>query len=130
MGQIVSAAVAAVVSIIVVLLTRRSETIKQFQSLRAAAYADFIRGIAGLAIMQKRSFQSQEEFMRGEEMMILVADAKSRIAIYGSEPVVASLAAFLRGGAVLDSPERADKFTDVCQRMRNDRSTKPNHRGS
>lgn len=125
MDQIISAAVAAIVSIIVVLLARRSETIKQFQSLRAAAYADFIRGVAGLAVMQQRDPQSGGEYLKGKEMMILVADAKSRIAIYGGGNVVASLAGFLRGGAVLDSPERAEKFTDVCRQMRNDRSTRP-----
>ena len=124
MDQIVSAMIGAAVVIIAVLLTRRSETMKHFQSLRTAAYADFIRGVAGLAVMQRRSPQSEEEFIKGQEMVVLVADAKARIAIYGSQSVVGSLASLLRGGQTLDSPERTQAFTEICRKMRNDRSAK------
>jgi hypothetical protein len=117
---IVSAIVAAIVSLSVVFLSRRSETIKHLQSLRIAAYVDFIRGVAGLGVLQHESIQSKEHFVKGLELKMLVADAKSRIAIYGSESVASSLAQFLRGGNVLDSPERARAFTAVCQRMRGD----------
>jgi hypothetical protein len=75
--------------------------------------------------MQKRPMDSKEEFLKGWEMQLLVADARARIAIYGSESVVSSLANFLRAGNTLDSPERANEFTEICQQMRNDRSAKP-----
>lgn len=124
MDQILSVAVAAVVSILVVLLTRKSETIKHFQELRSEAYVDFIRGIAGLAIIQKREAEAGQEYIKGEEMLILVTNAKARIALYGSASVISSLARFLRGGAALDSPERAEAFMKICLTMRNDRSDK------
>jgi hypothetical protein len=119
-GVIVPALVAAIVSISVVFLARRSETIRQLQALRAAAYVDFIRAVAGLANLQKDTLQEKEHFLKGWELTMLLADAKARIAIYGSESVVSSMANFLRAGSVLDSPERAKEFTAVCQKMRAD----------
>jgi hypothetical protein len=124
MTQFASAALGALVTLLVVLLTRETETVKHFRALRTSAYVDFIRGIAGLAIFQKRGIESEQENARGKEMLILVTDAKARIAIYGGESVVSSLARFMRGEAVLDTPERAREFTRVCQQMRNDRSYK------
>jgi hypothetical protein len=122
---IVPALVAAIVSFAVVFLGRRSETIKQLQVLRTAAYVDFIRAVAGLAALQKEPVQEREHFLKGSELIMLLADAKSRIAIYGSESVVAAMATFLRAGSVLDSPERANEFTAVCQKMRHDSRPKP-----
>jgi hypothetical protein len=75
-------------------LTRRTERYKQLQSLRAAAYVDFLRGVSKLGIVQK------------ESVRMTVADAKARIAIYGSRNVVRSLSAFMDGGAVLNTSER------------------------
>jgi hypothetical protein len=117
---IIAAAVAAIVSVSIHFLTRRSETIKHVQSLRTAAYVDFIRGVSALASIAHEPVQSKEHFMKEWESRLLLADAKSRIAIYGSKAVVSSLANFLRGGVLLDSPERMKAFTGVCQTMRTD----------
>lgn len=122
---ILPALVAAIVSITVVFLGRRSETIKQLQTLKTGAYVDFIRAVAGLANLQKESVQQKEHLLKGWELKMLLADAKSRIAIYGGESVVSAMATFLRGDPVLDSPERAKDFTAVCQKMRSDSKPKP-----
>lgn len=71
---------------------------------------DFVRGVASLAVLQKKPLDSEAEFLKGNELIMLVADAKARIALYGSTSVVSSLAQFLRGGVVLDTPERAKEF--------------------
>lgn len=117
---LVPALIAAIVSISIVFLGRRSETRKHLESLRTTAYVDFVRGVAGLAVLQKRPVDSKEDFLKGNELIMLVADAKARIALYGSKSVVSSLAKFLRGGVVLDTPERAREFTAICQKMRTD----------
>lgn len=117
---IISAVVAAIVSFSIVFLARRSEAIKQLLSLRTAAYVDFIRSVSGLAVVGKEPVQEKEHFAKAWESRLLLADAKARIAIYGSESVVASLADFLRGGVMLDSAERMKSFTAVCQIMRRD----------
>lgn len=117
---IVAAVVAAIVSLSVVFLTRRSETIKQLHSLRTTAYVDFIRSVSALAVVGREPVREREHFLKEWESRLLLADAKARIAIYGSESVVSSLATFLRGGVVLDSSERMKAFTAVCQTMRTD----------
>jgi len=117
---LVPALIAAIVSISIVFLGRRSETRKHLESLRTTAYVDFVRGVAGLAVLQKHPDGSKEEFLKGNELIMVVADAKARIALYGSKSVVSSLAKFLRGGVVLDTPERGREFTAICQKMRTD----------
>jgi hypothetical protein len=126
-AQFLSATITGlVVGLGVVFLNRNSETIKQFQILKMSAYSDFIRGIAGLAILQNEPIEEMREHVsRGREYKALVADAKARIAIYGDETVVSSLAQFLRGGSILDTPERNKEFTSVCQKMRADDSAAP-----
>ncbi len=122
---IVSALVAAIVSISVVFLGRRSETIRQLQALRTAAYVDFIRAVAGLAILQRDTLLDKDHFLETREMTLRLADAKSRIAIYGSQSVVSSMASFLRAGFVLNSPERLKEFTAVCRKIREDGKPSP-----
>src|SRR5947209_3444579 len=122
---VVSVSVSAIVSVLVVFLGRRSETVQLQQSLKTTAYVDFIRGIAGLAILQRHTVQDQELQREGWRLKMLVADAKARIAIYGGSVVVRSMAKFLRGGAILNTPERAKSFVEICQSFRNDSSPRP-----
>ena len=87
---------------------RSLETRKQLVVQRAQAYADFFRGFAALA--QSRSGDS----------LALVADAKTRICIYGSEKVVFALAAFERAGASTLTDEGAATIIDLMHAMRRD----------
>ena len=121
---VVPALIGAIVAISGFFVSRRSETKKHLEILRTTAYVDLIRGIAGLAVIQRGPVDTKEKATKGSELIMLVTDAKSRIVLYGSRSVVASLAKFLRAGDVLDSPERAREFTAICQQMRND--TRPN----
>lgn len=121
----VSAAIAAIVTVSVVFLSRRSETKKHLESLRTTAYVDFVRGVAGLAVLHSGTIDSYDEFLKEQDLIILVADAKARIALYGSMAVVSSLANFLRAGLVLDTPQRLRDFTAICQTMRSDTRPRP-----
>jgi hypothetical protein len=127
---LVPALIAAIISVSVVFLGRRSETKKHLESLRTTAYVDFVRGVAGLAVVQKKypfgfDSTSKEDYLKSVDLTMLVADAKARIALYGSKPVVSSLAKFLRAGVALDSPERGKEFTAICQKMRSDTRPRP-----
>jgi hypothetical protein len=113
------AACAVLATIVVVFLARRSETLRLQASLRTSAYVDFIRGVAGLAVLHN-SMRDEEAFRELRKLTMLVADAKARIAIYGGAHAVKALAGFVRGGSVLDSPERARAFTIICEEFRND----------
>ena len=103
-------------------ITRWTDKYKQLLSLGADAYVDFLRGVAKLGIVQKDSLRDQESLMEERDGKITVADAKARIAIYGSRRVVRSLSTFMDGGAVLDTSERQRSFAEMCQLMRNEGS--------
>ncbi|MEW6381189.1 MAG: hypothetical protein AB1611_16500 [bacterium] len=95
--------------------SRVSEEQKNQQTLRTQAYVDYIRGAAGLAIAQKKGDTKTQQ-----EYGIPMADARARILIYGSEPVIQSLAKFYHQGGVLDTPERKELFISMCLNMRKD----------
>ena len=87
---------------------RSLENRKQLILQRAQAYADFFRGIASLS--QGRSTDG----------LVLVADAKTRICIYGSEKVVFQLAAFEKVGASPSTDVGRAALIDLMQAMRRD----------
>ncbi len=103
-------------------LTRWTEKYKQLQSLRADAYVDFLRGVSKLGVVQKDAVRDKDSFLEERDAMITVADAKARIAIYGSREVVRSLSAFMDGGAVLNTSERLRSFAEICRLMRDEGS--------
>jgi hypothetical protein len=104
-------------------LTRWTDRYKRLQELRTAAYVDFIRGIAALAAVQRDAVRNEQSFLEERTASITVADAKARIAIYGSKAVVNALSRFLDGGAVLATEERMHKFAEMCVLMRNEGNT-------
>jgi hypothetical protein len=71
------------------------------------------------ASIQQEPVQSKEHFLKQWELTMMLADAKARIAIYGSKAVVTVLAALLHDGYHLTG-KRAKDFTAVCQLMRRD----------
>jgi hypothetical protein len=104
-------------------LTRWTDRYKHLQELRTTAYVDFIRGVSTLAVVQRDTVRNEQTFLEARAATITVADAKARIAIYGSKAVVRALSQFLDGGAVLDTEERLRKFAEICVLMRNEGNT-------
>jgi len=92
---------------------RNLETRKQLVLQRAQAYADYFKGFAGLA--QKRNADD----------LSLVANAKTRICIYGSKPVVRALAAFEAAGSTASTPEGRIALMVLLQAMRLDVAQEP-----
>lgn len=97
--------------------SRRIETRKQLATIRTQAYVDFLKACAQGAIL------SEAEPDRRRECLVLVIDAKARIAVYGTEPVLAALAEYERHGANLSDPRTQEAFIRLCQLMR--RETTP-----
>ena len=64
---------------------KKLESQKHQQNLRTNAYVDFIKGATGMAITQKNKSNKEQEFI------VLLADAKARISIYGSKEVIESI---------------------------------------
>jgi hypothetical protein len=73
---------------------------------RQKAYSNFLQGVA----LQATS--------PGKEAIAIVADAKSRIAIYGSDLVISRLAAFHSLGPNLDNRDSVHAYLNLVQSMR------------
>jgi hypothetical protein len=99
-------------------LTRRTERFKHLQELRSAAYVDFLRGFAKLAVAQKDGLR--DEASRGEERdgTTILADAKARIGVYGSKAVVHALADFVGHGSQTCTSEGREALIDMWVIMR------------
>jgi hypothetical protein len=85
-------------------LTRRTEKYKHLQELRSAAYIDFVAGVANAAHQTGGIAE--------------VADARTRIAIYGGKDVIRSLSQFIALGAQTVDPKGMQAFAELCSVMR------------
>jgi hypothetical protein len=99
-------------------LARRTERFKHFQELRSAAYVDFLRGFAKVALAQSDSLRDSRSHHEEVEGGIIVTESKARIAIYGSGDVVRALSNFIDLGTQTRSPEGMEAFAELCSLMR------------
>lgn len=76
-------------------LSRSADREKHTKDLQTQAYADYLRAVAAAA--QLRADEDRRNLLRD------AADAKTRIAIYGSASVISALARFEEAGAVVTS---------------------------
>jgi hypothetical protein len=86
-------------------LSRNAEARKQLELLRSQAYVDYLRAVAKAA--HASSIDAQRSALAD------AADAKARIAVYGSARVVQALAAFEHAGPTLDNPRSISCFLAV-----------------
>jgi hypothetical protein len=107
------------------LFSRSSETHKQLATLRSKAYVDYLRCVAELARIGRsnRSLRSSDRSRRGDlsrrsDLLSQAADAKARICIYGTAPVIAALSAFEKKSPVIDSESSAKVFLTLVKEMR------------
>lgn len=92
------------------LLSKASERNKRIESLRAEAYADYLRAIAASAHSQSDS--DRLAAIRS------AADAKTRIVVYGTGSVVRAIAKFERAGATTANKEGVWALTEIVSVMR------------
>lgn len=87
---------------------RSLESRKQHGLQKAQAYTDFFHAVAALA--QARS----------ADQLMLAADAKTRICIYGSDAVISKLDEFERAGATAGTDTGRAALVKLMQVMRED----------
>ena len=92
------------------LFTRSHEQKKHYRLLQTTAYADYLRGVADAAHLNLDSNEA--------EIFARIADAKTRICLYGSVEVIALLAAFQKAGGITGNVEQRDAFVRLVQAMR------------
>jgi hypothetical protein len=85
--------------------TRAAEREKHTGSLRSQAYADYLRAVAAAGHL--RSDEDLRDAHRD------AADAKARIAVYGTPSVISALARFEETGAVLTDGPSASAFVSL-----------------
>lgn len=95
------------------IFSKKNDSRKQQILLKTTAYTDFLKAVAGVSITQ-RSRDTVKEL----EYKTLLIDAKSRIAVYGSDLVIKKLADFYRIGPILDNSESCRAFILLVSEMR------------
>ena len=93
--------------------SRTAESKKQVEILRRQSYADYLRAVANAAHAQSADAR--------RAAAADAADAKARIAVYGSSSVVDALARFEEAGPILDNPTSVDCFLNLALAMRSER---------
>ncbi|MBS1842317.1 MAG: hypothetical protein JST77_15900 [Acidobacteria bacterium] len=91
--------------------SRAVESRKQLQLLRSQCYVDYLRAVTKAA--HALSADS------GRQARADAADAKARIAVYGTSQAIAALARFEETGAVLDNVKSKSVFAALVTAMRN-----------
>ena len=94
------------------LFTRYLEERKHYRSLQTEAYADYLRGVAQAAHLNLTVNES--------EIFARIADAKTRVCLYGSQEVVKLLAQFESSGGIIGNEEQCEAFVAIIQAMRGD----------
>ena len=90
--------------------SRAAESRKQLQLLRSQCYVDYLRAVT------KAAYASSNESAR--QALTEAADAKARIAVYGTSQAIAALARFEETGAVLDNIKSKGVFAALVKAMR------------
>lgn len=91
-------------------VSRATDREKHAETLRSQAYADYLRAVAAAAYL--RSDEDLRDAHRD------AADAKARMAIYGSASVIKALSRFEDVGAVIADEPSAQAFIRLVSSMR------------
>jgi hypothetical protein len=91
-------------------LSRWTDRAKHHEELRSQAYADYLSAVA-LSAHMRTSDDASNARRNG-------ADAKARIAVYGSADVIRALARFEEAGASLVSGPSVNAFVSLVSTMR------------
>jgi hypothetical protein len=92
------------------LFARSAESRKQLQLLQSQCYVDYLR-----AVTKAAHAGSHDAVMSAN---VEAADAKARLAVYGTSGVIAALARFEEAGAVIDNPRTRAAFVALVGAMR------------
>ena len=95
------------------LFIRKNQKAHNLSELQNRAYSDFLNAVSKIAVGQRNNQRS----VVTDELSNL-ADAKSRICVYGDSNVVNHLAIFLRAGGTLQTEEEILSFTHLCMEIR------------
>lgn len=91
---------------------KREDELAEF---RLRAYADFLAATSKLSTARRLGESAEEA---DESLLIPINDAKARICICATEPVLEELRAFVKAGATLETEPEIIAYTRLCNAMR------------
>ncbi len=91
-------------------LSRSAESRKQLQLLRSQSYVDYLQAVT------KAAHAKSPEVVQSAQAD--AADAKARMAVYGTSRVISALARFEEAGAWLNNPKAYATFVSLVSAMR------------
>jgi len=92
---------------------RKNQKANNLSELQNNAYSDFLNSVSKIAVAQRKN---QRDIVTDE--LSNLADAKSRICVYGDSNVINHLAIFLRAGGTLQTEKEILSFTHLCMEIR------------
>lgn len=92
---------------------RKNQKAHNLSELQNNAYSDFLNAVSNIAVAQRKN--NRDVITDG---LSNLADAKSRICVYGDSNVVNHLAIFLRSGGTLQTEQELLSFTHLCMEIR------------
>jgi hypothetical protein len=95
------------------MFARKNQEKNSLAEQRNKAYADFLNAASKIAVAQRLD---KRDVVVTE--LANLADAKSRICVYGNSDVVQKLAVFLRHGGTLQTESEILSFTKLCYSIR------------
>ena len=95
------------------LLTKKNQKEQQLVEWRNKAYIDFLEAISVVVASQRKGDKKVTI-----DSLSKLADAKSRICIYGEAEIIKQLAEFWREGATLETESELLAFSRFCQKIR------------
>ncbi len=96
-------------------LSRSAESRKQLQLLQSQSYVDYLRAVT------KAAHANSPDALR--LVQAEAADAKARLAVYGTSNVIAALARFEEARPILDNPRSRAAFVALVGAMRQKHGT-------
>lgn len=92
---------------------RRNQVANSLSESQYKAYSDFLNSVSKIAVAQREGQRATVT-----EELANLADAKSRICVYGHASVVRHLADFIRAGGTLQTEREILLFTKLCLQIR------------
>lgn len=93
--------------------TQKNNSHKNLSELQNKAYADFLNSASSIAVAQRTGDRDKVN-----SELAKLADAKSRICVYGDSNVINRLAEFIRQGGTLQTEQEILAFTRLCITIR------------
>lgn len=97
------------------IFTKHIENMRHLRDLKSNAYRDYLKCVCENALLKYGKISNENNVLQSK-----IADAKSRICLYGSNDAIESFSTFEKLGATLNTDKQQEAFTNMVAIMRKD----------